>query len=100
MALISLIMAILSEAFVQGLETVRTLKAIGDLQEKSRTVIVSMRNDLLQRHFPASEKLSVSYDTPGLRPTIGFLRIQQGVAHSALLEGVDGDSLPAYRVTT
>ncbi len=100
MALITLIMSILSQAFVEGLDTVRNLKAIGDLQEQLRGVVVPLRDDLLRRHFLSTEKLSVNYDSSGLRPTTGFFRVQQGAAHNTLLEGSDSDGLPSYRVST
>jgi prepilin-type N-terminal cleavage/methylation domain-containing protein len=46
MALIVLIMSILSQAFVEGLETFRHLKGIGDLQERLRTAAIDLREDV------------------------------------------------------
>jgi prepilin-type N-terminal cleavage/methylation domain-containing protein len=106
MALIVLIMSIMSQAFVEGLDTFRQLKGIGDMQENLRTTVVPLRNDLLQRHFDGTQKLSTGYGTgpgPGggpvanLRPGRGFFRIQQG--SPTILEGYDGDGLPSYRAT-
>jgi prepilin-type N-terminal cleavage/methylation domain-containing protein len=106
MALITLIMSILSEAFVEGLETFRQLKAIGDMQENLRTAVVPLRNDLLQRHFDGTQKLSTGFGTgpgqPGgpvvnLRPSRGFFRIQHGTR--PILEGFDGDGFPSSRST-
>ena len=47
MALITLIMSILSQAFVEGLDTFRRLKAIGDLEERLRTASLELRCDVL-----------------------------------------------------
>jgi prepilin-type N-terminal cleavage/methylation domain-containing protein len=50
MALITLIMSVLSQAFVEGLDTFRHLKAIGDLQEELRTATIDaidLRSDIL-----------------------------------------------------
>src|SRR4051812_37089254 len=98
MALTVLIMAILSEAFVEGLNTVRTLKSIGDMQENLRC-IVPLRDDLLQRHFEGTQKLSTDFNN--VPPSRGFFRIQQAVAHDIFpqpLEGNDADGLKSYRV--
>src|SRR5437899_379791 len=91
MALIVLIMSILSEAFVEGLATVRQLKAVGDMQENLRC-IVPMRDDLLQRHFTGTQKLSVDFSN-SVRPEQGFFRIEQLNAHGVApqLEGSDAD---------
>ena len=59
MALIIFIMAILSEAFVAGLETFRQLKAIGDMQEKLRSVATVLRRDLAAEHFATGQRMSV-----------------------------------------
>src|SRR5258708_31614184 len=88
MALIVLIMSILSQAFVEGLETFRRLKGIGDMQDNLRTAVVPLRNDLLARHFDGTQKLSTGFGTGalgGLPPIRGFVRIQQG--SPAILEG-------------
>lgn len=109
MALIILIMSILSQAFVEGLNTFRQLKGVGDMQDNLRTVAVPLRNDLILRHFDGAKKLSTGFGTtlipspiPGnppiavsQRPSEGFLRIQQGSA--SLWEGNDSDGLPSYR---
>src|SRR5690348_7778286 len=50
-ALIVLIMSIVSQAFVDGLESFRQLKGIGDLQEELRSAVVPLRDDLLARHI-------------------------------------------------
>jgi len=47
MALITLIMSILSQAFVEGLETFRHLKAAGDLAERLRQASLELRRDVV-----------------------------------------------------
>src|SRR5882724_8623027 len=100
MALIVLIMAIISQAFVEGLETFRQLKGIGDLQERLRTAVVPLREDLLAQHLATGNgpvKLSGLGDP--LNPiTDGFFRIEQTSA--SLLEGTDSDNIPSYSATT
>src|SRR5256885_344726 len=108
MALIVLIMSILSQAFVEGLTTFRSLKGIGDMQENLRVAGVPLRNDLSLRHFQNNMKLSSGFGTSitiiggvpvsvSQRPSEGFLRIQQG--SPSTWEGNDSDGLPSYRAT-
>lgn len=92
MALIIFIMTILSEAFVAGLETFRQLKAVGDMQEKLRSVAITMRRDLAADHFEPGRRLS---DPNFATPQIGFFRFQGTLP---ILEGVDGDGIPSYYV--
>ena len=103
-ALIVLIMSIVSQAFVEGLESFRQLKAIGDLQENLRSAAVPLRNDLLAVHFDGTRKLSTNA-TP---PTQGFFRIQQplfpnplppGQLVSSFPEGADSNGLASYTQT-
>jgi hypothetical protein len=96
MALIVLIMSILAQAFAESGALFRESKGLGDMNENLRTAVVRLRDDLLQRHFEGSKKLSTGY-RDGSRPGEGFFRIQQGAPH--LVEGVDPDGLPSYRVT-
>src|SRR6266536_5289301 len=80
MALIVLIMAIISQAFVEGLETFRQLKGIGYLQEQLRTATVPLREDLMAQHLVASTgPVKLSQLGPPTNPVIqqGFFRIQQ-----------------------
>ena len=65
LALIIVIMAIISQAFVEGLETFRNLKALGDLQENLRSAVVPLREDLIARHFSNDQKLSDQTLIPG-----------------------------------
>lgn len=95
MALIVLIMTILAQAFAETSNVFREAKAIGDLQEKLRTAVVSLRDDLIQRHFDGSQRLGSSF-LDRSRPTAGFLRIQ---ASPPLFEGVDADGIPSSRAT-
>jgi type II secretory pathway pseudopilin PulG len=115
LALVLFIMVILSEAFVAALTATRELKAVGDMQERLRTVAIIMRRDLAAEHFdsPTATKRKLSGFTafmPGSwNPPIagtesGFFRIWQGsnTASSTAptndwIEGSDGDSIGSYR---
>src|SRR5262245_7047445 len=68
MALIVLIMSILSQAFVEGLNTFRSLKGIGDMQDNLRTAVVPLRNDLILRHFEGDQTLSTGFGTTVVYP--------------------------------
>src|SRR5437879_2737643 len=91
MALIIFIMVILSEAFRAGIDTFRNLKAVGDMQERLRTVATIMRRDLSAQHFDASRKLSDPTFLAIGQPTEGFFRIQQG--SPSVFEGNDTDGV-------
>jgi prepilin-type N-terminal cleavage/methylation domain-containing protein len=127
MALIILIMAVLSEAFVSGLGAFRSLKSIGDMQERLRVASIKLRADLALRHFEDRRMLSdidPYWQDPfigsgdqnnrnvGGRPAQGFLRIQtppgtvqalssNGMPYfpSVVLEGVDGDGIQSWITT-
>jgi prepilin-type N-terminal cleavage/methylation domain-containing protein len=119
MALIVLIMTVLSEAFVAGLSAFRSLKSIGDMQERMRLTASRIKQDLASPHFEAYRRLS-DIDPywldpnigngdqvtrlPGGRPQQGFLRIQtprsptnpnpaSAPISSLLAEGQDGDGI-------
>src|SRR3954469_22645831 len=97
MALVIFIMTILSEALVAGLDAFRTLKAVGDLNDKLRTAATALRRDLNADHFEGRRRLS----DPGFwsqgPPREGFFRIYQG--SSSIQEGVDSGGLPSYRAS-
>lgn len=57
MAMIVMIMSILSEAFVAGLETFRELKGIGDLNERLRGSAVQLRDGVRDSHFETNRFL-------------------------------------------
>jgi type II secretory pathway pseudopilin PulG len=105
MALIIFIMTILSEAFVQGLETFRQLKAIGDMQERLRAVTTVLRRDLQSEHFDGRRRLSDPDFWNQGPPREGFFRIWQGLAPGLppplntgrINEGTDADGLPSFR---
>lgn len=124
MALIILIMAVLSEAFVSALSAFRSLKGIGDMQERLRNAAVALRKDLALRHLEGDRKLSefeqyyvdpsigIGYQgsanagvppNVGGRPGQGFFRIQTPPNPATAnpisylrLEGLDGDGLPSW----
>src|ERR1700736_5021158 len=58
MTLTIFVMVILSQCFVQGLETFSGLKAIGDMQEELRTATTLLRSDLSMDHFEGKRRLS------------------------------------------
>ncbi|HQR06049.1 MAG TPA: hypothetical protein PLN21_04460 [Gemmatales bacterium] len=58
LALSIFIMAIMSEAFVKGLEAFGNFKALADLEQRLRTVANIIRRDLKAPHFDTSKKLS------------------------------------------
>lgn len=58
LALSIFIMAIMSEAFVKGLEAFGQFKALSDLEQRLRTFANIVRRDLRAPHFDTSRKLS------------------------------------------
>jgi len=104
MALIVLIMSIISQAFVEGLETFRQLKGIGDLQEQLRTAAVPLRDDLMARHLNGDKKSPVKLSELGdpnnpIMITDGFFRIEGGATPN-VLEGQDPDGLLSFTATS
>jgi len=51
MALIALLMSILSQAFVEGLDAFRQLKGIGDMNERLRSAVAELRSEVLAARF-------------------------------------------------
>jgi len=116
-----LIMAILSTAFQVGLDSLRLLKATGDMADRLRTAETLLRQDLDAPHFdtgvspagspqlgtssnPGSLLLSqLRLDTdPSIRPAGGFFQIRQPVHPVGFitLEGADQDQLSSTRALT
>jgi type II secretory pathway pseudopilin PulG len=125
LALIIFIMLILTEAFSEGLETFRRLKAVGDMQERTRSAIIALRRDLVSDHFDdGSSKTRLSDQAANKGgpnpdnwkpPLKGYFRIWQipppaavaGSAgegtHNSILEGIessDGVNIQSYRSTS
>src|SRR2546423_1073885 len=107
LALIILIMVVLSEAYSIGLTTFRDLKAIGDMEERLRTVSTLMRSDLTADHFDGRRRLSDPQFWVQGPPTQGYFRIWWGGPYlAAPITGVqpqrntneppDGDGLASY----
>ena len=69
MALITLIMSIISQAFVEGLDTFRHLKGIGDLNERLRTAASTLRADQLAAHFDTQRLIADTIRTG--QPDVG-----------------------------
>jgi type II secretory pathway pseudopilin PulG len=109
MALIIFIMALLSEAFVVGLQTFRDLKAIGDMDDRLRAATSQIRDDLQADHFGGKGRLSDPNFWAAGPPNQGFLRIYAPTTPAAwtfqpprpasFLEGVDGDGIQSAVVT-
>jgi hypothetical protein len=85
MALITLIMSVLSQAFVEGLNTFRQLKGIGDLQEQLRPAAIDLRDGTRAGHSEMLDfaRASLAAGSPDPK-TAGFLRIRyQAIGASA-----------------
>lgn len=74
LALSIFIMAILSEAFVKGLETFGQYKALADLEQRLRTFANILRRDLRAPHFENSKKLSECTASNKPMPTLDGLK--------------------------
>jgi hypothetical protein len=97
MALVIFVMVILSYVFAAGLETFRGLKAIGDMEDRMRSVTTFLRRDLSADHFDGKRRLSdVNFFAQG-PPREGFFRIWNGSAMT--IDGVDADGIPCFRAT-
>src|SRR6516164_6812291 len=87
MALIMFIMAILSTAFVAGLTAFRDLKAVGDMDQKLRAVLVALQRDLSDAHFTDGSGNTDKTDTvasPPAAPFGGFFLVYQGSPSTTL----------------
>src|SRR6185369_11939837 len=94
MTLTIFVMIILSQVFVQSLETFSGVKAIGDMQANLRTTANIMRDDLRQDHFDGKRRLSdPSFSAFRIRE--GFFYLQQGTP--SVSEGADQDGLGSHR---
>lgn len=74
LALSIFIMAIMSEAFVKGLEAFGNFKALADLEQRLRTVANIIRRDLKAPHFENSKKLSECTDSGRAMPMLDGLK--------------------------
>src|ERR687884_561289 len=63
-ALIMFIMVILSEAFVAAIDSFRTLKSIGDMDTRMRTVANLLRRELRTAHFSDATVSVSGYQPP------------------------------------
>ncbi len=85
-ALIIFMMYILSTAFIAGLESFRTLKTAGDMQEKLRSAAAIIRSDLCRPHFFSNDTNRETLSSQRLDqegwypPDKGYFRIYQGAA--------------------
>ena len=102
MTLTVFVMVILSQCFVQGLETFSGLKAIGDMQEDLRQATVLLRTDLSADHFEGKRRLSdpvANLMSEKIRE--GFFLIGHGYPPTGnskkVTEGTE-DGIASYRV--
>jgi hypothetical protein len=99
-ALIMFMMWIIAAAFQAGLESFRTLKTAGDMQEKLRAASTAIRRDLTRPHFDdgntsnedlGNQRFDIT-SPPWPPPLQGYFRIFQGTdADLGFLEGYDAD---------
>ncbi len=111
-ALSILIMFVIATAFQTGLQTLSTLKSLGDMAERLKTAETLLRNDLEAEHFattgtaggtagddsPGTLRLSDQrYDlAPPSRPPLGgYFQIWQGAG--SFFEGNDAEPLLSSR---
>ena len=97
-ALVLFIMVILTEAFGKGLDSFRTLKAVGDMESRLRTASALLRRDLQADHFEGKRRLSdpnARWTAMGV-PREGFFHIQRNFVAGGAAEGNDSDGL-VYR---
>ena len=110
MALTLFVMAILSQAFVAGLETFSGLKSIGDMQQNLRTAMTLIQTDLAFEHIDGGRRLSdASMNSANTSifnpPREGYFFIRHGATAAAaampaaIFEGTDADGLASYRAT-
>ncbi len=97
LALSIFIMAIMSEAFVKGIEAFGNFKALADLEQRLRTVANIIRRDLKAPHFDGSKKLSECTVSGRAMPVLDGLRVgtYSAVEVNALLK-----QLAPYRFKT
>lgn len=96
MALIMTIMAILSQAFVTGLETFGKLRGTAEMSQRLRTGTTVLRRDLNADHFDARIRPSDPGFGSSVLPREGFIRIHQG---GAMLSDGTADGLPSIIAT-
>lgn len=97
-----LIMAVITQAFSQGMETLSRLKSVGELQQRLRSFETIVRSDLESEHFDGRSGSKVSdmklnllanlpagVDPPWRPPARGFFAIKQ-----------EGLSIPEGRETS
>src|SRR5260370_10346741 len=103
MALIVFIMAILAEAFVEGLKTFRKMKAVGDLNARLRMAQSMVRDDSSKDHFEGKRRLSDPYFWTFGPPKEGYFRVwhgsQLGVQGQPFYIEGNPDGIPSYYAT-
>ncbi len=106
-ALSMFIMAILSTAFSKGIDTFRTVRAAGNMQEKLRMASVVIKRDLAAQHFDGGfhPGLSGAFLTDQRLDQVGWTPPSQGYFFIAnpdpgIFEGIDEDGIWSTRATS
>jgi prepilin-type N-terminal cleavage/methylation domain-containing protein len=109
MALVVFIMAILAEAFGLAMHTFRTLKALGDMDERLRSASNQLRDDLQADHFDGRRRLGDPNFWAAGPPREGFFRLScpttpmlwvpPAPRPPSYIEGFDGDGIPSAVAT-
>jgi prepilin-type N-terminal cleavage/methylation domain-containing protein len=110
-ALVTFIMALLTEAFIVGVKTFRDLKALGDMDERLRAANTQLQTDSAADHFEGKARLGDPNFWASGPPSAGFFRIYApsaglmfpwtgvGAPPASYFEGADGDGIPSAVVT-
>jgi prepilin-type N-terminal cleavage/methylation domain-containing protein len=98
MALILFVLSILSAAFVAAMKSVSDFKAAGDLAEKERGAVSTLRRDLSADHFDGRRRWSQPDFWNDGPPREGFFRLYQAAV--PILDGFDVDGIPSFSSTT
>ncbi|MBX9622197.1 MAG: prepilin-type N-terminal cleavage/methylation domain-containing protein [Gemmataceae bacterium] len=104
-AICVIIMAILASCFQMGIDTMRHLKATGDMADQLRAASVVIRRDLKAEHFARDPNATagtgtrvsdLQFDTRGAaaRPTGGFFRVR---STTPISEQADAYTIGSFR---
>ncbi len=109
LALVVFIMSILAEMFFVATQTIRRVKAMGDMAERLRIADRIIRADLTANHFGGGPPLSSPSFWNSGPPSEGFFRVYQQTpapvvpnplpSPAYVLEGFDLDGLPSFRAS-
>jgi len=98
LALLLIIMATLANAFVAGIQTLRELKALGDLAERLRTSSLQLRRDLAESHFEGMRLIAEGLRTGVVDPDEADDLREQYEEHRAKACELQSALVDLYRV--